>query len=433
MPHDAEKTDAFADGQLMNAEGEAPLCFIVDDEEGIRRFLALDLSNRGIETKEFHDANGLLQSAAERQPQLIFLDVALESSDAVEAIRGLVRLQYKGAVQLISGRGGSILQDVRKIGERHGLKMLPVMEKPLRIQAIGRIVEENCPRGGGQAATVTLATALRNNWITAWYQPKFGLKDRSIIGVEALARIEHPQQGVLTPAHFLPQADNADVCRLTEHMLIAALRDWGELQAQGFPLKLSVNASIDVLLELPIATLVREHRPRTSPPQELLLEVKEDQVIRDMKRAHEIATQLRIYDIGISIDDFGAGYSSLSRLKELPFVELKLDIEYVRNCATDSMNAAICQTVIDLAHRFGSTASGEGIERAADLNALFRMGCDAGQGFLLARPMPKHQLLALLTRSEREKQGMLGGLTGPTLQKPRPEITLIPDPARQQS
>ena len=122
----------------------------------------------------------------------------------------------------------------------------------------------------------------------------------------------------------------------------------------------------------------------------------EDQIVRDMKLAQEIAEQLRVSGIKIAIDDFGAGYSSFSSLRELPFVELKLDSSFVKNCATDATNAAICQTAVDLAHRFGSAAVAEGIENAADLQALLVMGCDFGQGVLIAPPMPQERFLELL-------------------------------------
>ena len=95
----------------------------------------------------------------------------------------------------------------------------------------------------------------------------------------------------------------------------------------------------------------------------------------------------------MSIDDFGAGYSSFSSLRDLPFDELKIDVSFVKDCAVDPNNAAICQTAIDLAHRFGSAAVAEGVESLADLQALVAMGCDFGQGLMIAAPMPKAHFL----------------------------------------
>jgi EAL domain-containing protein (putative c-di-GMP-specific phosphodiesterase class I) len=141
---------------------------------------------------------------------------------------------------------------------------------------------------------------------------------------------------------------------------------------------------------------VAEYRPRSDQWPGIILEVTEDQVVRDIKLVHAIATELRVSGISIAIDDFGAGYSSLSTLRELPFVELKIDNTFVHDCAVDPTAAAICQTAIDLAHRFGSAAVAEGIERQTDLHALMAMGCDFGQGVLIAPPMPQERFIELL-------------------------------------
>jgi EAL domain-containing protein (putative c-di-GMP-specific phosphodiesterase class I) len=118
--------------------------------------------------------------------------------------------------------------------------------------------------------------------------------------------------------------------------------------------------------------------------------------VRDIALTHETATQLRIYDIVLALDDFGAGYSHLARLKELPFAELKLDRNLVADCGEDRQNASLCETAIDLAHHFGATVVAEGIEKRSELQALTAMGCDIGQGFLFAPPMPQDRLVVLL-------------------------------------
>jgi EAL domain-containing protein (putative c-di-GMP-specific phosphodiesterase class I) len=240
--------------------------------------------------------------------------------------------------------------------------------------------------------------ALRSGWVEIWYQPKIDLKRKCLAGAEALARVRHPQHGVLLPGTFLPGVAEGSISRLTEHALIATLTNWTKFEEAGFNLHLAINVPVSVLLKLPIPALVERHRPKSERWPGIILEVTEDQIVRDLKLAQEIATQLRVSGISIAIDDFGAGYSSFSSLRELPFVELKLDASFVKECATDATNAAICQTAVDLAHRFGSAAVAEGIENAADLQALMVMGCDFGQGVLIAPPMPQERFLDLLRR-----------------------------------
>ena len=133
---------------------------------------------------------------------------------------------------------------------------------------------------------------------------------------------------------------------------------------------------------------------------------------------------MRVNGITISIDDFGAGYSSFSSLRDLPFAEFKLDSSFVKNCATDATNAAICQTAIDLAHRFGSAAVAEGVESSVDLQALLIMGCDFGQGMLIAPPMPHDRFLGLL----RQRLNKPAAVQSPPAATPLPVSNLPPLP-----
>lgn len=245
---------------------------------------------------------------------------------------------------------------------------------------------------------IAIDEALQNGWFEIWYQPKIDLKRKCLAGAEALARIRHPSLGVLLPGSFLPDVTEGGVERLTEHALIATLRNWSMFDEAGFNLHLAINLPVSVLVRLPITALVAQHRPSSDRWPGIILEITEDQIVRDIALAQKIATELQASGIKISIDDFGAGYSSFSSLRDLPFAELKLDQSFVQNCATDATNAAICQTAVDLAHRFGSAAVAEGIERQADLQALMVMGCDFGQGVLIAPPMPQERFLDLLNQ-----------------------------------
>jgi len=243
---------------------------------------------------------------------------------------------------------------------------------------------------------IEIDEALRSGWFEMWYQPKIDLKRKCLAGAEALARIRHPRFGMLLPGSFLPAVAEGSVSRLAEHALIAALGSWTMFDQAGFNLQLAISVPVSVMVGLPISAVVDKHRPAADRWPGIILQVSEDEIVRDMKLAQEIAAQLAGSGIKIAIDDFGAGYSSLSSLRELPFTEIKLDESFVKNCATDATNAAICQTAIDLAHRFGSAAVAGGIETAADLHALRVMGCDFGQGVLIAPPMPQERFLDLL-------------------------------------
>jgi EAL domain-containing protein (putative c-di-GMP-specific phosphodiesterase class I)/CheY-like chemotaxis protein len=362
--------------------------------------------------EEFGSVAGLMTGLARHHPKLIFLDITLEKSDAVEAVQALARLKYLGAIKLMSGRNSQLIEDVKKVGERHGLRMLPALLKPFDVETIRNVVQDSFgqvqiqPRPGApkkKVPYVGIEEALAKGWMKVWYQPKIDLKKKLLVGCEALARIEHPEHGIILPGAFTPKASVENMTRLTKHVLLTVLRDATEFKNAGISLKPSANVPVDVLLNFPIAALVREHRPKGDAWNGLIIEVTEDQIVQDIERAQDIATQLKIYDILLSIDDFGKGYSSIARLKHFPFAELKLDMSFVKHCAKNPQNAAICKTVIDLAHSFNAVAVAEGIEFTDDLRALYEMGCDLGQGYLLATPMPLDRFISTVDRRQAPK------------------------------
>ncbi|MGH6685003.1 MAG: EAL domain-containing protein, partial [Pseudolabrys sp.] len=173
----------------------------------------------------------------------------------------------------------------------------------------------------------------------------------------------------------------------------------------GVNLRLAVNIPVNALVKIAVADIVQEYRPQYERWPGLIIDVTEEQIVTDLKLASDINKRLEHLNIKLAIDDFGRGYSSLVRLKELPFAELKLDRAFVTDCGTDKVNAPICKTVIDLAHSFGSLAVGIGLEKASDVLALVSMGCDLGQGYLLGQPMPEERF-ATLVRQRSGAQGV---------------------------
>jgi EAL domain-containing protein (putative c-di-GMP-specific phosphodiesterase class I)/ActR/RegA family two-component response regulator len=410
-------------GRTMGSETDtaepAVECFIVEDNPAVARFIARALADFGVTAEQFSNVPALADGLTRAMPRVIFLDISLGDSDAIDAIRALSAAGFSGTVQVMSGSNTGLLADVRQVGERHGLRMRQPLNKPFRIDAVKQIVEEehlggthrpaadpvalenhHPVRARGSAPEIALGEALERNWVELWYQPKFSLTDGRLVGAEGLARVRHPELGLLSPGSFIPNASHTELMALTEFALRTSLRDAADFAFVGHDIRFAINVPVEALMALPIPSIVRECRPRGDDWSGIILEVTEDQVIRDIPTVHEIATQLRIYRIALAIDDFGLGYSSLARLKELPFAELKLDQSFVQNCGDDPTNAALCRTVVELAHRFGGVAVAEGIEKASDLAVIRRTGCDVGQGYMFAHPMPKEFLMTRLMAGE---------------------------------
>jgi EAL domain-containing protein (putative c-di-GMP-specific phosphodiesterase class I) len=245
---------------------------------------------------------------------------------------------------------------------------------------------------------VTVRDILNRGWLELFYQPKIELKSRRLVGAEGLVRARHPVRGMISPGEFLPGASEADLLALTERVIVTALTDWKAWAEVGMPLKLSVNVPVSALIKLPIPAILREHRPRAANWPGLIMEVTEDEILQDLEIANDVAAALREFNCTLALDDFGAGYSSLARLRQLPFSELKIDRSYVTNCHIDRVNAGLCETIVELSQRFGLTTVAEGIESVHESHKLQAIGCQIGQGYLFAKPMPKAQLIGTIRR-----------------------------------
>ncbi len=272
------------------------------------------------------------------------------------------------------------------------------------------------PDPGSADGKITLREVLRRNWDELWYQPKIDLRSKRLVGAEGLVRARRPDGAIIPPARFLPGATEDEMLALTERVILAALRDFEDCAALGTSVKLSVNVPVSALVKLPIAQILREERPRSPTWPGLILEVTEDEALDDLEIANDVADELRELDCALSLDDFGAGFSSLARLRQLPFGELKIDRSFVTNCHADRVNAGLCETIVELGKRFGLKTVAEGIETMHVSHKLQGLGCDFGQGYLFARPMPKTDFLGALG------QRMIGG--------PRPATQPLSAPAK---
>ena len=376
----------------------APLAFIIDEESNIRQFVSLILQGSGIDTIEFIDGASFREVPIARAPDLVFLNVNLEVQDAVQSIEVLSKSGFTGSVQVVSNRGSAVLDTVKQAGEQLKLHMLPVLKKPFETSAIQKIVS-GLKLGHGLPASgvkVSLAEALKNNWVEFWYQPKVDLRRKQLAGAEAFARVCHQQHGIIKPRTFIPDADDASLLTLAERALVSALKSGLNLSRFGVNLRIAINVPVKSLVKLPVGEIVRAHRPKVDDWAGLMIDVTEDQIVPEMMLADELSKRFAEHNVRLAIDDFGKAYAALMKLKKLPFAEMKLDRSLVVGCSTDKVHAPICKTMIDLAHSFGALAVGVGLEKASDTMAMVSMGCDLGQGFLFGQPMPEERFIALL-------------------------------------
>jgi diguanylate cyclase (GGDEF)-like protein len=228
-----------------------------------------------------------------------------------------------------------------------------------------------------------LGAAIRRDELVVAYQPKLALGTGEVRGVEALVRWQHPVHGLLGPGQFVPAAEVTSLIRpLTLHVVDAALRSHREWRREGLELPVAVNLAGPCVMdgELPeaIANLLADHEV---PAEALTLEISERTMMSDLPGALNVLGRLRALGIRLSLDDFGTGQTSLGQLRQLPLHEMKIDRSLVIG------DERLLSSVVDIAHRFGLRAVGEGVETDEVATALASAGCDEAQGFLFARPM----------------------------------------------
>jgi diguanylate cyclase len=250
-----------------------------------------------------------------------------------------------------------------------------------------------------------LRNAIDHDQLVLYFQPKVRFVDGTLTGVEALVRWEHPTRGLLSPAEFLPLAVEGGLLpQLTRKVLAKAVTQAGLWHARGETLGISVNVGTADVVDSMFPSFVEQQLTRHRLPAALLtIEITEDSVIEDPVRTAQIVAQLRKLGVKVSIDDFGAGYASLSLLRELDLDELKLDKSLVDDIDTSSRQKALVRAAVGLAHALGLSLVAEGVESADAWRALQLLDCDIAQGYLVSRPLSAGDLSAWLDTQRRRQ------------------------------
>ncbi len=243
---------------------------------------------------------------------------------------------------------------------------------------------------------------LARSRIVPHFQPQVDMQTGRIVGLEALARWQHPTLGWISPAEFIPIAESSGrIVEIGERILEAACR---EIQRMPDSCKVSVNLSVAQLARDDLADTVRDILFRTGlPPRRLTLEVTETVVMRDTHRARNMLARLKRLGIGIALDDFGTGYSALSYLRDFDWDELKIDRSFVNSITTDEHSLSIIASIVNLAERLSISVTVEGVETRAQVDMLKGIGCHVAQGFLYGAASPIEELVS---RAENFEQAM---------------------------
>jgi diguanylate cyclase (GGDEF)-like protein len=248
-----------------------------------------------------------------------------------------------------------------------------------------------------------LRRAIDQHQLLLHYQPKVDAHTSQVLGVEALVRWQHPTHGLIPPGDFIPLAERTGLIGpLTHYVLDAALQQCHQWRQAGHELPVAVNVSARRLLDLDFPDEVAGLLTHWQVPARLLvIEITESTIMADPTHAIQILGRLNEMGVQLSIDDFGTGYSSMAYLKTLPVHELKVDRSFVAQMTSDSRDAVIVHSTIDLGRNLGLRVVAEGVEDSLTLQHLDLLGCHAAQGYHISRPVPADDLITWLQHQQQ--------------------------------
>ncbi len=255
-----------------------------------------------------------------------------------------------------------------------------------------------------------LHQAVANNDLRLYVQPKQDLLTGKIKSAEALVRWQHPRRGFISPAEFIPFAEQTgDISQITRWMLTQTLALIARLKHAGLPISIAVNAATrdiqDPGFPAMLAALIQKSG---APPNLLRIEITESGLMRDAGQALGVMHELRTMGIELSIDDFGTGYSSLAYLQKLPVSELKIDRSFVVDVDKLPDARRLLESIVQLGLNMSLSVTAEGVETSGELGVLHRLGCHTVQGYLIAKPMPEDNLAQWLTDYAAAHDGIAG-------------------------
>jgi EAL domain-containing protein (putative c-di-GMP-specific phosphodiesterase class I) len=378
---------------------ERNLVLAVDDEADFLELIQQIGEGVGCDVITADTAQGFRDQLARRQPSLILLDLQMPGMDGIEALRYIARQGIHSGIVLASGMDQRVLASARQLGDSLGLRMLGTLQKPAMLEDIEGLLMRHLEPGAG-ISVEELRQAIDEHELVVHYQPKLARAngDWHVRSAEALVRWRHPRLGLMFPGEFLPLAEQSGlIVDVTDFVLMDALRQIGHWRQRGLNLAAAVNLSPRFVQDVEFPDrLSRVFREFDVAPEQLTLEVTEAASLHDPDLVMDIFTRLRVKGVGLSLDDFGTGTSSLTQLYKMPFSEVKIDGSLTCEVTSSKAAATVVRAIVELAHNLSLTACAEGVETSPAFEFLDQLGCDALQGDFIASSMPASEIEAFI-------------------------------------
>ena len=382
---------------------------LVVDDSPVQRNHALQLCHEvgittGYSASNGHEALGLLAGLA-RQPELLVVDLEMPTMDGSQLLEQLQKRGIKIPILVVSSREDALLELVKEMARLLGLSVIGALHKPLCAKALRHALSNSVgcvTQALAQPAlplnAKALASAIERGELGVHYQPKVDVQTGIVRGVEALARWTHPALGRVPPVEFIRLAEQSSLIHaLTMWVVNESMLQTASWMAYGLHPSIAINLSPLLLdrVEL-VDEVVAAQQSHGVPADRVLFEITESSLISSKAVAVGALARLRLKGFGLSIDDYGTGFSSMQQLTRIPFTELKIDRSFVHMAHERQNLQVILRSALDMASKLGITTVAEGVETMEDWRLLQRLGCSLGQGYLIAKPMCASDLTAWL-------------------------------------
>ena len=374
---------------------------VVDDETDFAEFVADVAEDVGFKVLSTDDPRKFAELYSSKT-NIVVLDLFMPGIDGIELIRYLADKRSKAGLVLMSGGSESVLRAAQALAEEHNINVLASLQKPILPEELKKVLAMYAPEKSTRYASGVddmpsvdeLRQAIDRDELFLVFQPQVKIADRALCGFEALLRWKHPDKGMISPGYFIPLAEeNSLIADITTYTNKAAIGQLGIWKREALNTRVSINMSPLILtdLELP-EQLAGQADENGVDNSNIIIEVTETAATTDTAQYIDILTRLRMKKFGLSIDDFGTGFSSLQQLVRVPFSELKVDIAFIKKLLVDSECRSITEASIMLAHKLGMTVVAEGVEDEATFELLGQLGCEKGQGYWIGKPMPAEEI-----------------------------------------
>lgn len=380
---------AFGRRKLM------PRVCIADNKPHIRTFLADTLEDLGFITFECARAADLSAILNSQAVDLVVIGLSAGGIEAGKLLEILAASRFDGMVLPVAVPDSILSFATRQLGRELGITTLPTLPTPFSAESLRHSVASLLPAEAPPSPAVDVAEALKAGWLELWYQRKIDTRTLMPRGAEALIRMRHPSWGVVPPAHFIPDRNDASFRNLSDFVIGRVIDDWRYFVERNGPVDLSINLPVAFLEDHRTISDLCRRMPSHPAFGGLLIELKSAEVISNIDLMIDVARQIRFYNIAISIDDLGTDWPALMELEAFPFAELKVDRQFVTGFTDDRLKQTVCRGIIELADSYGARTVAEGIETRADFMTAHQMGFDLVQGFLFGKAMTSRKFARL--------------------------------------